>query len=75
MKKFAKKKREKEPENVVVKREKKWEKKKENEGQYEHFYFNDFWVWDWCMFFVILFCENCIVENIVYQFDKSGTLV
>ena len=55
LKKLEKKKRKKN-QKMWLKKEKKNEKKKENEGQYEHFYFNDFRVWDWCMFFVILFC-------------------
>ena len=72
-KKKQKKKR-KEPENVVEKR-KEMEKKKMKDNT-NTFIFNDFWVWDWCMFFV-LFSWNCFAENFADQFDmkKSGTLV
>ena len=61
-------------------KEKKWKKKKKEKKDNTntfYFYFSDFWAWDWRMFFVVLFCGNCIAENFVAQFDlrRSGTIV
>ena len=69
------KKEKKEPENVVRKRKKK-KKTKDNTNTF-YSYFNDFWAWDWRMFFVVLFYWNCIAEDFVAQFDmrRSGTIV
>ena len=75
LKKFLKKrkKEKKEPENVVGKRKEKWKKKKKMDNTNTfYFYFSDFWVWDWRMLFVVLFCWNCIAEDFVAQFDIGG---
>ena len=48
--KIKKKKKKEEPENVVEKR-KKLKKKEKMKDNTNTFIFNDFWVWDWCMFF------------------------
>ena len=73
------KKKKKKNQKMWSEKEKKNEKKKKNDGQYNtfYFYFRDFWVWDWRMLFVVLFCWNCIAEDFVAQFDitGSGTIV
>ena len=77
LKKFFNKREKKEPENVVGKRKKNEEKKTMDNTNTFYFYFSDFWAWDWRMFFVVLFCWNCIAEDFVAQFDvrRSGTIV
>ena len=51
-------KKEKKKQKMWLKEEKKMKKKekkmKDNTNTF-YFYFNDFWVWDWRMFFVVLF--------------------
>ena len=78
IKKEKRKKREKKTENVVGKRKKNEKKTKtmDNTNTF-YFYFSDFWVWDWRMLFVVLFCWNCIAEDFVAQFDirRTGTIV
>ena len=60
-------------------KEKKMKKKKKTMDNTNTFYsyLSDFWVWDWRMLFVVLFCWNCIAEDFVAQFDigGSGTIV
>ena len=70
------KKEKKESENVVGKKKKEKKKTMDNTNTF-YFYFSDFWVWDWRMLFVVLFCWNCIAEDFVAQFDigGSGTIV
>ena len=55
-KNLKKKKEKKEPKNVVEKRKKNEKKIKKMKDNTNSFIFNDFWDWDWCMFFVVLFC-------------------
>ena len=50
-----KKKREKKNQKMWLEKEKKWKKRKKMKDN-TNTYFNDFWVWNWCMFFVVLFC-------------------
>ena len=77
-KKKKEKKEKKEQKNVVGKRKimKKKKKTMDNTNTF-YFHFSDFWVWDWRMFFDVLFCWNCIAEDFVAQFDigRSGTIV
>ena len=75
LKKFFLKKRKK-TQKCGRKKEKKNEKKKQKKTKDNtntfYFYFSDFWAWDWRMFFVELFCWNCIAKNFVAQFDVRG---
>ena len=80
--KKKKKKRKKNPKMWSEKRKKKEKKKKKRKKTKDntntfYLYFSDFWAWDWRMFFVVLFCWNCIAQNFVVQFDVrgSGTIV
>ena len=75
LKKKKKKKREKRTRKCGRKKEKKWKKTKKKKTKDNtntfYFYFNDFWAWDWRMFYVVLFRWNCIAENFVAQFDSK----
>ena len=75
-KKKRKKKREKRTRKCGRRKKKKWEKKTMDKTNTFYFYFTDFWVWDWRMLFVVLFCWNCIAEDFVAQFDirRTGTI-
>ena len=77
--KKKKKKEKKRKKNQKMWSEKKNEKKQKtmDNTNTSYFYFSDFWVWDWRMVFVVLFCWNCIAEDFVAQFDigGSGTIV
>ena len=75
IKKKKKKKKRKKNQKMWSEKEKKNEKKQKtmDNANTFYFYFSDFWVWDWCMLFVVLFCWNCIVEDFVAQFDIRGS--
>ena len=72
--KIKKKKKRKKNQKMWSEKEKKWKKKKKTMDNMNtfYFYFSDFWVWDWRMLFVVLFCWNCSAEDFVAQFDMGG---